>query len=89
MMAAGLPVIAYAAPGPPMMLPPRYLVGIGDAVAMGDKVVALLRDQAALGEAGTWAKERSKAFLWRDIAQRTGEAYLDHWQRKQSTILKA
>ena len=86
MMAAGLPVIAYAAPGPPMMLPPQYLVGIGDAVAMGDKVVALLRDQAALTEAGAWGKERSKAFLWKDIARQTADIYLERWQRKQSTI---
>jgi glycosyltransferase involved in cell wall biosynthesis len=83
MLAAGLPVIAYAAPGPPVMLPPRYLVDLGDAAAMGDKVVELLRDEPALATARSWAKERSRAFQWQSIARLTSDLYREHWERNR------
>jgi glycosyltransferase involved in cell wall biosynthesis len=84
MLAAGLPVIAYAAPGPPMMLPPRYLVDIGNAAAMGDKVVELLKDGPAWATARSWAVERSRAFQWQSIARLTSDLYLEHWRRNRS-----
>ena len=83
LLAAGLPVIAYAAPGPPMMLPPRYLAPIGDARGMGDKVVELLKDAPALAAAGAWARERSRAFHWDAIGRATSEVYLERLERQR------
>jgi glycosyltransferase involved in cell wall biosynthesis len=77
MLAAHVPVIAYDAPGPPMMLPPEYLVEPGDGAAMARKVIDLLRDPARLATARAWAKERSRAFCWRSIAERTVAVYGD------------
>ena len=87
MLAAGVPVVAYSAPGPPMMLPPRYLVDMGDGAAMGDKVVELLRDEPAWAAARSWARERSRAFQWQSIARLTSDLYLQHWQRNRSGTL--
>ena len=75
MLAAAIPVIAYAAPGPPMMLPADWLVRPGDVGAMSTKLVALLRDRDALGRERVRARERSKPFDWSDIARRTIDAY--------------
>jgi glycosyltransferase involved in cell wall biosynthesis len=88
MLAAGLPVIAYAAPGPPMMLPDRYLVPIGDAAALSDKVIAMLRNESTLAAASAWAKERTRDFLWPAIARTTSDAYLEAWRLKQTNSAK-
>lgn len=76
MLAASLPVIAYNAPGPPMLLPPEFLVHRGDASALSDKVIALLRDPFPLHAARVWAKERSQDFSWEAAAQATHQHYL-------------
>src|SRR5262249_39106222 len=51
MLAAGIPVIAYDAPGPPMMLKREALVPPGDVGAMADKVIALLQGGSLLDAA--------------------------------------
>jgi glycosyltransferase involved in cell wall biosynthesis len=84
MLAAGLPVIAYNAPGPPMMLPAKYLVDIGDAAAMSGKVIELLKSRTELLAAREWSKARSRQFLWSDIARRTSEVYRARWQERQA-----
>lgn len=84
MLAASIPVIAYNVPGPPMMLPPEYLVSRGDAKNMSSKVVELLKDKERLKLARIWAKERSQEFSWQQIAKETSRIYLEHWQKKQS-----
>jgi len=83
MLAASVPVIAYNAPGPPVMLPAEYLVPRGDTGAMIAKTAVLLRDATALGAARRWAKQRSQQFCWEDAANTTADVYLEHWQRKQ------
>lgn len=75
MLAAGLPVIAYDVPGPPMMLPQEYLVRRGDASAMAEKIVTLLGDGQRLTDARRWARRRSQDFRWEDIVRRTAETY--------------
>ena len=75
MLAAGIPVIAYNVPGPPMMLPPEYLVDRGDWRNMAAKTVALLHDSAALVRATEWARTRSLDFQWPDIAARIDRDY--------------
>lgn len=76
MLAASIPVIAYNAPGPPMMLPPEYLVPKGDIKGMSNKVISLLHDQQKLSAARLWAKQQSQQFSWQHIAQITSETYL-------------
>jgi glycosyltransferase involved in cell wall biosynthesis len=84
MLAASIPVIAYDAPGPPMMLDSHYLVPMGDTIGMAQKVVDLLQDDDQLSRARVWAKQRSKDFCWQQIARQTSEIYLENWQKKQT-----
>jgi glycosyltransferase involved in cell wall biosynthesis len=75
MLAAAVPVVAYRSPGPPMMLPEELLVPPGDTYAMAAKVAELLGDRGRLAEARLRARERSRAFSWSRIAERTAEVY--------------
>jgi glycosyltransferase involved in cell wall biosynthesis len=84
MLAASIPVIAYNSPGPPMMLPPDWLVPRGDAKTMSVKVVDLLLDNRRLVQARTEAKRRSEEFCWKTIARQTSEIYFQRWQKKRS-----
>ena len=76
MLAAALPIIAYDAPGPPMMLLPEHLVPPGDVQALVNKVVHLLTNHEALVAARHWAQLRSQAFRWEEIAAQTSDLYL-------------
>lgn len=82
MLAASIPVIAYDSPGPPMMLPPEYLVPCGYIFKMSVKVVKLLKNEHELLEARKWAKKQSQDFCWQKIARQTSEIYLNYWQEK-------
>ncbi len=83
MLAASIPVIAYDAPGSPMILPEEYLVTPGDTAEMAEKVVALLNDHSRLSVARIWAKQQSQQFCWQQIAKITSEIYLEHWKKRQ------
>jgi len=76
MLAAGLPVVAYRAPGAPMLLPPEDLVSIGDGGAAGRRAADLLGDPDALRKARRAARGRAEQFQWEEIAARTAEVYL-------------
>jgi glycosyltransferase involved in cell wall biosynthesis len=76
MLAASIPVIAYDAPGPPMMLPPDYLVPRGDIQGMATKLIALLQDHQQLAKARIWAKMRSQSFTAQRTAELTNQIYL-------------
>mgnify|MGYP002785256976 FL=1 len=82
MLAASIPVIAYNAPGPPMMLPSEYLVAPGDTDSMSAKVIDLLKDIKKLAQARVWAKERSQEFCWQKIAEKTSQIYLEYLGKK-------
>jgi glycosyltransferase involved in cell wall biosynthesis len=75
MLAAAIPVIAYDAPGPPMMLPPEWLVPRGDVRAMSAQLIELMRDRERLPVERGRARECSRRFDWRDIARGTVDAY--------------
>ena len=77
MLAASLPVIAYDAPGPPMMLPLQHLVPRGDAKAMSVKTASLLNDKLELRDARLRAYEQSQQFIWRRIAETTNKIYTE------------
>jgi len=76
MLAASIPVIAYDAPGAPMMLEERYLVPRGDAAGMADKIVALLSSPGGMAEAASRAREVSRMFRWESIAAETADIYM-------------
>jgi glycosyltransferase involved in cell wall biosynthesis len=82
MLAAGLPVIAYDAPGPPEMVPSDWLVPPGDTAAMGKKVVDLLQSPESRSEAGHEARSRAAQFRWDEIAERTAAAYQEAVDRR-------
>lgn len=86
MLAASMPVVAYNSPGPPMMLPPEYLVPCGDVRALSDKVIELLGSPDKLAMARVWAKRRSRDFCWKRIAQQTSDVYTEQWQRRQIAL---
>jgi len=84
MLAASIPVIAYNSPGPPMMLPPEYLVPPGHWQKMAEKVISLMNDRDSLARARAWAKERSRQFCWDEIAKQTDRVYRDYLDRKRA-----
>lgn len=86
MLAAGLPVVAYRAPGVSMMLPGELLVPPGDIDAMADRVVKLLHDPAALAAARRWARERAGEFGWQDVARDTEITYLEAITARERTL---
>ena len=75
MLAASVPVVAYDAPGPDMMLPPEYRVSVGAVGDLAARVVGLLTDHDKLRDARLWARSRAADFRWEEIAARTAEAY--------------
>jgi glycosyltransferase involved in cell wall biosynthesis len=83
MLAASIPVIAYNSPGPPMMLSSDYLVRRGDVNGLSNKAIELLRDRNKLTNERLWAKQTSRNFCWKRIAQLTSEIYLRQWQLRQ------
>ncbi|OLP18789.1 hypothetical protein BST81_08600 [Leptolyngbya sp. 'hensonii'] len=83
MLAAAIPVIAYDAPGPPMMLPPEYLVPPGETTALAAKVIHLLHHPQELTTARRLARQRSRQFCWPEIAQQTSQLYQAFWQKRQ------
>jgi glycosyltransferase involved in cell wall biosynthesis len=66
------------------MLPSDYLVPPGDWSAMSAKVIDLLKDRDVLARARWWAKQRSRQFCWKSIAQTTSDVYTKHWKIKMA-----
>jgi glycosyltransferase involved in cell wall biosynthesis len=83
MLAAALPVVAYDAPGAPMMLSPEYLVKRGDAAELSRKVTQLLTQPERLRSARAWAKARSADFSWERSAHATSDLYTEMVERRR------
>ncbi|MGD0137549.1 MAG: glycosyltransferase family 4 protein [Tepidisphaeraceae bacterium] len=75
MLAAGLPVVAYDAPGPPEMLSSRWLVRRGDAAGMARRLIELLRDSQNLAQHRIDARNLAGTFTWARCAEQTLAAY--------------
>lgn len=76
MLAAAVPVIAYDAPGPDVMLPEKYRVPAGAVGEMAGRICDLLADPGRLRAARLWARGRAADFDWGVIAARTSDLYL-------------
>jgi glycosyltransferase involved in cell wall biosynthesis len=83
MLAAAIPVVAYDAPGPPMMLPMEYLVPRGDTRELARKLSGLLLDPTRLASARLWARKRAAEFSWEKFARLTVEAYAAGFEKLQ------
>ena len=86
MLAASLPVLAYDAPGPPMMLPGQFLVPRGAARELASKVVALLTNPDQLSAARTWARRRSRDFTCESAARTTSDVYSEFVKRLRDRL---
>ena len=87
MLAAAVPVIAYDAPGPHVMLPPEYRVPVGAVGDLADRVCDLLTDLDRLREARLWARARAANFNWEEIASRTAETYSRRLARLRGAVV--
>ena len=72
-LAAGIPTLAYDAPGPCDILPPSWLFPVGDFQKMGSKACELLSDSS--DEHANAAREYGRRFSWPAIAEATLDAY--------------
>jgi glycosyltransferase involved in cell wall biosynthesis len=83
MLAACLPVFAYRAPGPTMILPNEYLVERGDFSGLASNIAAMLTDKDRLQTARRWAYSRARDFRWSAFAQQTIDCYLSALKKKR------
>src|SRR5690606_31045448 len=84
MMCAGLPVVAYDAPGPSDFILPDLLVPTGDKETLTDKVIMLLENNKLLIEKSVEARLAvEKHYLWDDIAARVDEKYRMKLEKKE------
>ena len=75
-LTAGLPLIAYDAPGAREMLPAHQLVPPGDVKRMADKIAGVLDlDAAAYTRLSQRAQEVVRPLSWETIARQTMELY--------------
>jgi len=84
MLAGGIPVIAYDAPGPNMVLSNEYLVPRGDYRGLCEKVLKLLKNPEGLESSHKWALTRSQDFKWETFAKQTSDFYLEKLNEIQS-----
>jgi glycosyltransferase involved in cell wall biosynthesis len=84
MMAASMPVIAYNAPGPPMMLPDSCLVPPGNWWTIADKLAELLQNREQLQAARLDAKQRAFTFTWEKSAAETDRLYRKLLEEKRA-----
>ncbi len=76
MMCAGLPVVAYDAPGPCDFILSDLLTPIGDLVALAEKVISLLENKQLLEQKGRLSREAVlKNYCWDDIAKNVDGHY--------------
>jgi len=86
MLAAGLPVFAFRAPGPPAMLPDEQLAAVGDWRSVAGMIMRVLDDESAVRTMRLRARERAEQFRWVSIAADTACVYEDRLQKlRQST----
>ncbi|MEK6481695.1 glycosyltransferase family 4 protein [Catalinimonas sp. 4WD22] len=72
---AGIPVIAYDAPGPSSILSPEYLVSSGDWKSMAEKLIFYLRNEKKWSTAHREMIQLSEKYDWKLIGEQTVEIY--------------
>jgi glycosyltransferase involved in cell wall biosynthesis len=83
MLGAGLPVLAYDAPGPCDILPREWLVNIGEREELANRLIRLLQSADVLrNQLRAW--EISRRFDWSRIARDTVQCYEEALARKEA-----
>jgi glycosyltransferase involved in cell wall biosynthesis len=75
MVAAGMPVLAYRAPGPSSILPPECLVETGRVGELTAKALRLLRDAGERNRLAHECVNRCREFDWPVIGRTTADLY--------------
>ena len=75
MVAGGIPVLAYQAPGPSSILPASCLVERGDVNRLTQKTLELLRNAEQRNRLAEECAVRCRAFDWAAIGRQTSEVY--------------
>lgn len=75
MLGAGIPVIAYEAPGPSMILNSDFLVQRGDIHQMSEKLLRYQDQPDRWKKDSEWSRQRASEFDWQKIGVRTAEIY--------------
>lgn len=88
LMASGIPVVAYNAPGPSSILPPKYMVPSGDWKALSDKAIYLLSTKSTIENAQIELLKKSSDFDWNIIGHNTLALYKKHLLNKLNTVKK-
>jgi glycosyltransferase involved in cell wall biosynthesis len=86
MLAAGLPVVAYDRPGPPVMLSKEFLVPVGRPDLLASTLASLLADGRRLAQGQAAARARVQQFNWERAANLTLGAYQEAIDRRISVI---
>ena len=86
MIAAGIPVVAYDVPGPPVMLRNDMLVPKGDWKSLADKVITWLENPDQLAVDSAWGRQRVHDFHYDITADKTFNAYSQALERKQASL---
>jgi glycosyltransferase involved in cell wall biosynthesis len=83
MMAAGLPVVSYDAPGPSDFVPLELQVRKGNYKEMAEKIVQTLNNNE-LPKIGEQSKKLSMNYNWADIGIAASNTYKDYLDRLKS-----
>ncbi|HAZ14434.1 MAG: hypothetical protein A2X86_00055 [Bdellovibrionales bacterium GWA2_49_15] len=75
MLAAGLPVVSYKTPGPPVLLPETWMVKRGDVEKMANVVLSWIGHPDVWCQAQEHAVAISKKFVWSGVAMETLQSY--------------
>ena len=75
MVASGIPVLAYKAPGPSSILPASCLVERGDVNRLTQRTIELLRDKDLRNRLTQECTARCRVFDWPAIGRQTSEVY--------------
>ncbi|MDP9174173.1 MAG: glycosyltransferase family 4 protein [Planctomycetota bacterium] len=82
MLAAALPVFAYAAPGTSDILAPEFLSPPGNARKLATKLIAILTQPNLLAAGRRWARKRSNDFDWLNVAYQTAQHYKNAYEHQ-------
>jgi glycosyltransferase involved in cell wall biosynthesis len=84
MIAAGLPVLAYRAPGPASILPAECLVETGRVDALAEKALVLLGDPEQRRSTAASCRARCAPFDWAAIGRATADIYRQAVERRRA-----
>lgn len=89
LFSAGIPVIAYDAPGPSSILSDQFLVPPGDWISMAKKLIFYLKNDNERKQVQNYFIQSSGRYDWKDIAKATVEEYIKKLESRNNMILQS